>query len=224
MFQSEDFSTFSNLSSDFYQLSVEDANGCLADISEIKVGEPGKIESTNEVSIDLSCYQSGDGKIEAITSGGVAPYAYELFIDGNSIADGTIFESFDILELNYLDVGNYSIEVTDYNDCIETFIGMDINQPDEIIADFILSEVLINKGFVQEQLTEISGEFNEGDSVVINGHHNLKENALVEILNAKVSDEDIPSSENLKHEELSETDTAIAKATKQRVSKYEFFD
>ena len=105
----------------------------------------GEIILTSTVT-DLSCYQSEDGKIEAITSGGVSPYIYELFIDGNPIADGTIFESFDILELNFLDVGNYSIEVTDYNDCIETFIGMDINQPDEIIADFLLSEVLINKG------------------------------------------------------------------------------
>ncbi|KGJ93348.1 efflux RND transporter periplasmic adaptor subunit [Colwellia psychrerythraea] len=70
-------------------------------------------------------------------------------------------------------------------------------------------EVLINKGFVQEQLTEISGELQEGDSVVVNGHHNLKENALVEILNAKTSDED-----SLNNDELAETETAIAKTTK----------
>ncbi|NQY47907.1 MAG: efflux RND transporter periplasmic adaptor subunit [Colwellia sp.] len=70
-------------------------------------------------------------------------------------------------------------------------------------------EVLINKGFVQEQLTEISGELDEGDIVVVNGHHNLKANALVEILNAKASDDDA-----LEDEALTDTDTAIAKTTK----------
>lgn len=74
-------------------------------------------------------------------------------------------------------------------------------------------EVLINKGFVQEQLTEISGELSEGDSVVVNGQHNLKTDALVEILNAKASDEDNLNNENL-DDELIQTDTAIAKATK----------
>ena len=70
-------------------------------------------------------------------------------------------------------------------------------------------EVLINKGFVQEQLTEISGELDEGDIVVVNGHHNLKANALVEILNAKASDDEV-----LEDEALTDTDTAIAKTTK----------
>lgn len=68
-------------------------------------------------------------------------------------------------------------------------------------------EVLINKGFVQEQLTEISGELQEGDSVVVNGHHNLKANALVEILNTQAFDDDDTIEEEL-------TDTAIAKTTK----------
>jgi len=96
----------------------------------------------------------------------------------------------------------------------DAIITLDNQSKIYLVKDNKAVEVIINKGFVQEQLTEISGEFNEGDSVVINGHHNLKENALVEILNAKVSDEDIPSSENLNDEELSETDTAIAKTTK----------
>ena len=42
---------------------------------------------------------------------------------------------------------------------------------------------------------------------MVNGHHNLKANALVEILNAKTSDDD-----SLIDEEI--TETAIAKATK----------
>ena len=78
-----------------------------------------------------------------------------------------------------------------------------------LVKDNKAVEVLINKGFVQEQLTEISGELDEGDIVVVNGHHNLKANALVEILNAKASDDDA-----LEDEALTDTDTAIAKTTK----------
>ena len=45
--------------------------------------------------------------------------------------------------------------------------------------------------------------------MVVNGHHNLKANALVEILNAKASDDEL-----LEDEVLTDTDTAIAKTTK----------
>ena len=78
-----------------------------------------------------------------------------------------------------------------------------------LVKDNKAVEVLINKGFVQEQLTEISGELDEGDIVGVNGHHNLKANALVEILNAKASDDEV-----LEDEALTDTDTAIAKTTK----------
>jgi len=91
----------------------------------------------------------------------------------------------------------------------DAIITLDNQSKIYLVKDNKAVEVSINKGFVQEQLTEISGELNEGDSVVINGHHNLKANALVEILNAKASDDD-----SLNDEELTDTDTAIAKATK----------
>ncbi len=79
-----------------------------------------------------------------------------------------------------------------------------------LVKDNKAVEVPINKGFVQEQFTEISGDFNEGDSVVVNGHHNLKTNALVEVLNATKSEDE----DSLNDTELVKTDTAIAKATK----------
>lgn len=89
----------------------------------------------------------------------------------------------------------------------DAIITLDNQSKVYLVKDNKAVEVSINKGFVQEQLTEISGELHEGDSVVVNGHHNLKANALVEILNAKTSDDD-----RLIDEEI--TETAIAKATK----------
>ncbi|PKI14052.1 efflux RND transporter periplasmic adaptor subunit [Colwellia sp. 12G3] len=90
----------------------------------------------------------------------------------------------------------------------DAIITLDNQSKIYLVKDNKAVEVLINKGFVQEQLTEISGELEEGDRVVVNGQHNLKANALVEILNAKPSDEDSLD------EELTETDTAIAIANK----------
>jgi membrane fusion protein (multidrug efflux system) len=70
-------------------------------------------------------------------------------------------------------------------------------------------EVTIKKGFVEEQLTEIIGKINEGDKVVVSGHHNLKANALVEILNVEVLNTEQMGSEE---ESSSKEALAIAKA------------
>ena len=86
----------------------------------------------------------------------------------------------------------------------DAIITLDKQSKIYLVRDSKAIEVLINKGFVQEQLTEISGDLQEGDYVVVNGQHNLKANALVEILNAK------PSDDNLNDEELSDTTIAIA--------------
>lgn len=94
----------------------------------------------------------------------------------------------------------------------DAIITLDNQSKIYVVKDNKAVEVLINRGFSQEQLTEISGDLQEGDSVVVNGQHNLKADALVEILNAKASDEDNTNKEKLIDEEL--TDTAIAIATK----------
>jgi len=142
----QSFSTFSNLSSDYYTLLVVDSNDCPLDSFDVLIKEPGEIELIADVD-SLLCYQSEDGKLEIIFTGGVAPYAYDLFKDGVLFANGIVFEQGDILKVNNLNVGNYSIEVVDHNACSPPpFIGMLVDQPDEIIADFSLSEILINKG------------------------------------------------------------------------------
>ncbi|MDP7591512.1 MAG: efflux RND transporter periplasmic adaptor subunit [Litorilituus sp.] len=73
-----------------------------------------------------------------------------------------------------------------------------------LVRDNKAVEVIIEKGFVEEQLTEINGEIVEGDLVVINGQHNLKANALVEVLNDDSILED--------DDELANRETAIVKA------------
>jgi len=79
-----------------------------------------------------------------------------------------------------------------------------------LVRDNKAVEIMVTKGFVEEQITEvvanIVGEINEGDLVVINGQHNLKADALVEVLN---NNNNIDSDSE---GELSNNETAIVKA------------
>ncbi|RHW77796.1 efflux RND transporter periplasmic adaptor subunit [Colwellia sp. RSH04] len=91
----------------------------------------------------------------------------------------------------------------------DAIITLDNQSKVYLVKDNKAVEVVIEKGFVQEQLTEISGELQEGDIVVVNGHHNLKADALVEVLNTKPAVESTITDEVIK-----ESDTAIAKTAK----------
>lgn len=86
----------------------------------------------------------------------------------------------------------------------DAIITLDNNSKIYLVRDNKAIEVKVSKGFVEGQLTEISGDIKEGDSVVVNGQHNLKANALVEVLNSAPITED----ENISSDE----DTAIVKA------------
>jgi len=86
----------------------------------------------------------------------------------------------------------------------DAIITLDRNSKIYIVRDNKAIEVKVNKGFIEEQLTEISGDINEGDLVVVNGQHNLKANALVEVLNGDASLED--------DDALANNETAIVKA------------
>jgi len=90
----------------------------------------------------------------------------------------------------------------------DAIITLDNQSKVYLVKDNKAVEVVIEKGFVQEQITEISGELQEGDIVVVNGQHNLKTDALVEVLNGK------PEEGTLSDEIVEEADTAIAKASK----------
>jgi len=69
----------------------------------------------------------------------------------------------------------------------DAIITLDNNSKIFVIRNNKAVEIQVRKGFIEEQLTEITGDINENDWVVINGQHNLKADALVEILNRETS-------------------------------------
>jgi RND family efflux transporter MFP subunit len=76
----------------------------------------------------------------------------------------------------------------------DAIITLDNQSKVYVVRDSKAIEIQVNKGFVEDQLTEIAGEINEGDLVVINGQHNLKADALVEVLNAESIPEELQNS------------------------------
>ncbi len=96
----------SNLGPGTYNLTVVDANGCMA-YADVTITEPTLLELVGS-DTDISCYGFNDGEIDITASGGTMPYTY-LWNDGVTTED----------RLN-LAPGTYSVTVTDANQCTVT--------------------------------------------------------------------------------------------------------
>ena len=97
--------TFSNLASGTYNISVVDGNGC-SDNQTVAIMDAGSlIISINNI-VEENCGQN-DGSFEIVTSGGVAPYNFDI---GNGTTNSPLFTG--------LSSGNYTVTVMDANGCI----------------------------------------------------------------------------------------------------------
>ena len=96
----------SNIPSGVYDLTVTDANGCVATFStELTQPEDLVIDIQKT---DLNCYNSNNGTITITPSGGIAPYSYSWSDFGNGN------------ERTGLAAGIYTVIITDSNGCAET--------------------------------------------------------------------------------------------------------
>ena len=96
----------SNIPSGVYDLTVTDANGCIATFStELTQPEDLVIDIQKT---DLNCYNSNNGTITITPSGGIAPYSYSWSDFGNGN------------ERTGLAAGIYTVNITDSNGCAET--------------------------------------------------------------------------------------------------------
>lgn len=107
-----------NLGSGIYTVTVSDVNGCSSiDSAEIEIGEPGDpIEAIADVSLypggfNVSCAESSDGFINLTVSGGTPGYSF-VWSDTNGL-----FLS-NAEDLTNVPCGNYSVVITDTNDCV----------------------------------------------------------------------------------------------------------
>ncbi|PLX10641.1 MAG: hypothetical protein C0594_04660, partial [Marinilabiliales bacterium] len=121
----------SDLSAGTYQVTVEDANGCLEMVSGT-VSEPGELLTEASIT-DVLCNGGNDGSIMLSVSGGTQPYSFNW-----NTTEST--ESITDLAAN-----NYSVTVTDNNGCnnIGTY---SVNEHELLEALLTIDDVLCNGG------------------------------------------------------------------------------
>ena len=88
-----------------YAVTITDDFACTLD-STLTIVEPFAINIFNVIT-DVSCFGGSDGAIDINPGGGVPPYSY-LWSTGDTIQD-----------IDSLVFGNYTIQITDTNGCIE---------------------------------------------------------------------------------------------------------
>ena len=116
-----------SLTSGNYAVTVTDGNGCTAAIA-IPVTEPAALSITGQVT-SVNCFNQADGSIDVTVSGGQAPYTYAW----NNLATTE--------DLQQLSAGNYSLIVTDANNCTITYDAV-LDQPSEIVLSGTTTDAL----------------------------------------------------------------------------------
>ncbi|KFF07209.1 T9SS type A sorting domain-containing protein [Flavobacterium reichenbachii] len=105
--------TFSNLSPGTYQIGVKDSNQCTY-IKVITITEPAVLASNVEIT---------DNKITVNTTGGTAPYTYELVNETGSV---TAVQTSNIF--NDVPAGTYLVKVKDARNCTSVYNGISISE------------------------------------------------------------------------------------------------
>lgn len=111
-----------------YNLRITD-NGGLPFTTNYTISEPADIAIKTELRKDISCFSAANGKIDISVSGGTTPYKFTWLKDGLAFATTE-----DISDLN---PGNYSVSVTDANNCGPKTAAFTISEPTQLALSLI---------------------------------------------------------------------------------------
>jgi hypothetical protein len=109
--------TATGLSAGTYTVTVTDANSCTTTQS-FNITEPNVLNASVITQTNISCSGLSDGSITINVTGGVTPYTY-LWSNGSTTKD-----------INGLAAGNYTLTITDANNCSVTKSATLITIPD----------------------------------------------------------------------------------------------
>ncbi|NNC95174.1 MAG: hypothetical protein HKN92_06385, partial [Chitinophagales bacterium] len=113
----DDGEDVNTLAAGTYNVTVTDANSCIASASVV-ITEPAVL-SLSDTHVDVSCNGGSDGSIDITPSGGTGPFTYDWdHIVGTD--DGE--------DVSSLSIGTYNVTVTDANSCTAN-IAVAINEP-----------------------------------------------------------------------------------------------
>ncbi len=106
------------------EVVVTDGNGCSATIS-VSLSQPPSALIIDGTSQDASCGDD-NGSINITVSGGTTPYSYDWGVSTSE-------------DPTNLGPGNYTVTVTDANDCTETF-SIEVNTPSGLQAEAVSTD------------------------------------------------------------------------------------
>lgn len=117
------------VASGIYTINVEDENGCVISQSVTISDTSGSVEG--EV-VNPTCYDGNDGTIEIEVINGTSPFAYDWTHNGTTILGNNIVEN--------LMAGNYTVTVTDANNCVYV-ASFDVQNPNPIEVVEVITHV-----------------------------------------------------------------------------------
>jgi hypothetical protein len=116
---------FSGLDIGTYVIQVIDANGCTVTGDDVIITQPDPLVISNVANTNPTCNGEANGTIMISVQGGTTPYNYSIDNGATYHADA---------EFTGLDIGTYSIYVSDANGCEITADDVTLTQPDVLVV------------------------------------------------------------------------------------------
>lgn len=124
----EQTQNINNLPSGIYSVTVADANGCSTVQSNINVSSGAAITASIQSNNNILCHGDSTGSVEVVVTGGTPPYSY-TWSNGQSGA-----------EIDSLPAGNYSVTITDNNNCVSIQGPFNLSEPDALQLTFNVTD------------------------------------------------------------------------------------
>ena len=118
---------FNNLSAGNYQVMILDENDC-SEVVDIEITQPTEVQVQVVQNTNVDCFGEDTGSFEITASGGGENFEFSNGAETNTTG---VF--------NNLTAGNYTISITDGNDC-ETTIQSIVNQPAELLTNVLTQQ------------------------------------------------------------------------------------
>ncbi|MBT7306969.1 MAG: hypothetical protein HN842_02055, partial [Gammaproteobacteria bacterium] len=119
-----------NLEAGAYSVTITDLNGCPVPFADINTINETVQLLTPAVRTDISCGGLSDGAIDITVSGGTLPYVFAWSGPAGFTATTE--------DLSGLEAGAYSLIITDGNDCVYNFPGLEtIIEPSSVLASYL---------------------------------------------------------------------------------------
>ena len=110
--------TAGNLAVGYYSVIITDANGCTMSVTD-SVTSPSALV-INSTPVGVTCFGMNNGSVNAVVTGGVAPYAY-LWSNGATTTS-----------VSGLPGGVYKVTVTDFNSCVSQKTST-VTEPQQLV-------------------------------------------------------------------------------------------